>query len=68
MKVIINKRGDEYSVYIPKKDLEERVVNMAAEEKWGGIFTLSNGWQIEIPFFDAEPSLPMTVNAKRIIS
>lgn len=67
MKVIISKNRDEYSVYIPKKDMEEKVVKVDKKGNWGGTFTLSNGWQLEIPFFDQEPSLPKTMNVKRIL-
>jgi len=64
MKITLNKTGGVYSVYVPKKDLEEKVVSVEMSGAWGGQFTLANGWVLEIPEMDEEPELPKTMNAK----
>jgi nitrogen fixation protein NifT len=33
---------------------------------WGGIVTLANGWQLELPEMDASTTLPITVEARRL--
>ena len=66
MKIIINKNGGEYSVYVPKKDLEAPVIEYEMEGAFGGTFTLSNGWKLYIPPMSEEPVLPKTVDAKVI--
>lgn len=64
MKVCIRKKGDHYSIYVAKKDLEEIVVDIIPEGGWGGQFTLSNGWILGVPSFDEEPALPKTMDVK----
>jgi len=66
MKVTLNKKGDVYSVYVPKKDLEEMVVEIEKQGAFGGLFTLNNGWILEFPEMDEEPDLPQTFNAKLV--
>lgn len=63
MKVTLNKKGDVYSVYVPKKDLEEVVVEIEQKGVFGGLFTLNNGWILEFPELEEEPDLPQTFNA-----
>ncbi|ADC89047.1 nitrogen fixation protein FixT [Thermocrinis albus DSM 14484] len=54
-------------VYIPKKDLEAVVIEIQKEgDGWGGIFKLSNGWVLEVPYHDKEPSFPITLEVKKI--
>ena len=67
MKVMIrrNAAGD-LSAYIAKKDLEELVVSMEKPQIWGGIVTLANGWQLELPELAADTRLPITVEARKI--
>jgi len=67
MKVMIRKnaKGDA-SVYVPKKDLEEPIVNMSKPEMWGGVVTMANGWQLELPEIPADTKLPVTVEARHI--
>ncbi|MGB0661721.1 MAG: putative nitrogen fixation protein NifT [Mangrovicoccus sp.] len=52
-------------VYVPKKDLEEMVVETEKPEIWGGWVKLSNGWVLELPAFDEPPSLPITIDARK---
>lgn len=35
---------------------------------WGGLVTLANGWQLELPAMPANTPLPITVEAKRLAS
>lgn len=66
MKVTIGRRGDVYSAYVAKKDLEESIVAMEHPELWGGWIDLSNGWRLGLPEMDPGTRLPVTVNARRI--
>lgn len=66
MKVMIRKSPDgKISAYVPKKDLEEPIVSMEKPEMWGGIVTLQNGWQLELPQMAADTRLPITVEARK---
>ncbi len=67
MKVMIrrNEKG-ELSAYVPKKDLEEPIVNMEKPDMWGGQVTLANGWQLALPEMAADTRLPITVEARRM--
>ncbi|MGB9166637.1 MAG: putative nitrogen fixation protein NifT [Rhodomicrobium sp.] len=66
MKVMIRKTSDgKISAYVPKKDLEEPIVSMEKAEMWGGIVTLQNGWQLELPQMAADTKLPITVEARK---
>lgn len=65
MKVMIRKAGDALSAYVPKKDLEEAIVEVELESLWGGWVRLRNGWVLELPNMDPAPRLPVTVNAKK---
>ncbi|MGO9486378.1 MAG: putative nitrogen fixation protein NifT [Rhodomicrobium sp.] len=67
MKVMIRKMPDgRMSAYVPKKDLEEPIVSMEKPEMWGGVVTLSNGWQLELPELAADTKLPITVEARKL--
>ena len=67
MKVMIRKDSKgTLTAYVPKKDLEEPIVSMARPEMWGGLVTLGNGWQLELPVMAADTPLPITVEARRI--
>lgn len=66
MKITLNKKGDVYSVYVPKKDLEAHVVSVEPAGAWGGLFTLNNGWVLEFDELEAEPELPKTMEAKLV--
>lgn len=52
--------------YVPKKDLEEPIIAMAEPGMWGGLITLANGWQFELPAMPADTVLPITVEARRL--
>jgi nitrogen fixation protein NifT len=52
--------------YVAKKDLEEPIVAMTKPGMWGGLVTLANGWQFDLPDMPAETPLPITVEARRL--
>lgn len=52
--------------YVAKKDLEEPITAMASPGMWGGLITLANGWQFELPAMPADTPLPITVEARRL--
>ncbi len=54
------------SAYVPKKDLEEPIVDCERPDMWGGRITLANGWQLALPEMSADTTLPVTVEARRI--
>jgi nitrogen fixation protein NifT len=64
MKVMIRRSARGLSLYVPKKDLEEPIVEQQHEALWGGWIKLKNGWVLELPEMAPETSLPITVNAK----
>ena len=64
MKVMIRNTPKGLSAYVPKKDLEEAVVETEHETLWGGWIKLSNGLVLDLPAMDEAPRLPITVNAK----
>jgi nitrogen fixation protein NifT len=65
MKVMIRQSGNVLSAYVPKKDLEETIVEKELETLWGGWAKLRNGWVLELPAMDPAPCLPITVNARK---
>ncbi len=67
MKVMVRKNADGiFSVYVPKKDLEESIVRSDRESLFGGTVTLANGMVLELPEIGPEQTLPLTVEARRI--
>lgn len=67
MKIMIRRGSDgALSAYVPKKDLEEPIVEQERETLWGGFVTLANGWKLQLPDLAAETSLPITVEAKKL--
>lgn len=67
MKIMIRKNAaGVLSAYVPKKDLEEPVSKMEKPEMWGGIITLANGWQLQLPEMPADTKLPITVDARKL--
>ena len=66
MKVMIRKTAKGLSAYIPKKDLEEPVVEVEKESLWGGSIKLKNGWTLILPEMPDDTKLPITVNAKKL--
>ena len=67
MKIMIRKNAaGELSAYVPKKDLEEPISTMENPDMWGGMITLANGWQLELPEMAADTRLPITVDARKV--
>jgi nitrogen fixation protein NifT len=66
MKVMLHKNDlGHLSVYVPKKDLEEEVVEQT-ETSEGKVLTLANGWQLAFQGLADDMKLPQTLNAKRL--
>ncbi len=66
MKVMLRRNDTgKLTVYVAKKDLEEEVVNQTTNAE-GQIFTLANGWELEISNLQEPFKLPQTVEAKRL--
>jgi nitrogen fixation protein NifT len=65
MKIMIRKVAAGLSVYVPRKDLEEPVVEQEKAGLWGGYVRLKNGWVLELPELPAETRLPVTVEARK---
>lgn len=65
MKVMMRRAEGVLSAYVPKKDLEEPVVEQEREELWGGYIKLANGWVLDLPEMAADTKLPITVNARK---
>ena len=66
MKVMLHKNDlGHLSVYVPKKDLEEEVVEEVTTEE-GKILTLSNGWQLSFKNLTDDIKLPKTLDARRL--
>jgi len=55
------------SAYVAKKDLEEPIVEVEKPEMWGGVVTLANGWRLELPAMSAATTLPITVEARKLL-
>ncbi|MBV5266356.1 putative nitrogen fixation protein NifT [Pinisolibacter aquiterrae] len=66
MKIMIRNTPKGLSAYLPKKDLEEPIVEMEKESMWGGTIKIKNGWAFELPEMPADTKLPITVNARKI--
>ncbi|MGA2351556.1 MAG: putative nitrogen fixation protein NifT [Terracidiphilus sp.] len=68
MKVMIRRSSSGVlSAYVAKKDLEEPIVEVEKPEMWGGLVTLANGWRLELPAMDAATTLPITVEARKML-
>ena len=66
MKVMLHKNDlGHLSVYVPKKDLEEEVVEQSTTSE-GHILTLANGWQLAFKNLTDDMKLPQTLNARRL--
>lgn len=66
MKVMVRKVATGYSIYVPKKDLEEAVIEFEKPALWGGWIKLRNGWTLALPEMAADTRLPITVEAKKL--
>jgi len=68
MKVMIRTNSSGVlSAYVAKKDLEEPIVEVEKPEMWGGLVTLANGWRLELPAMSAATTLPITVEARKML-
>ena len=67
MKLMIRKDSKgQLTGYVPKRDLEEPIISMVNPEMWGGLITLGNGWQFDLPAMPEGTTLPITVEARRL--
>ncbi len=66
MKITLRKAGEQLTVYVAKKDLEEKVIEQEQPGLWGGKVTLGNGWIFQLPDMPAETRLPISVEARRL--
>ena len=66
MKIMIRRSPDSgLCIYVPKKDLEEPIVESEHESLWGGWIKIANGWVLDLPVMAAATTLPITVNARK---
>ncbi|SCB31207.1 nitrogen fixation protein NifT [Bradyrhizobium shewense] len=66
MKIMIRRSPDAgLSIYVPKKDLEEPIVESEYETLWGGWIKVANGWVLDLPEMASDTRLPITINAKK---
>ncbi|MFH0301766.1 putative nitrogen fixation protein NifT [Bradyrhizobium sp. 31Argb] len=65
MKVMIRRSPEGLSIYVPKKDLEEPIVESERETLWGGWIRIGNGWVLDLPEMASDTSLPITINARK---
>jgi nitrogen fixation protein NifT len=66
MKVMIRRSPEAgLSIYVPKKDLEEPIVECEHTTLWGGWIRIANGWVLDLPDLAADTQLPITVNARK---
>jgi nitrogen fixation protein NifT len=66
MKIMLRKVGGVFEVYVPKKDLEEKVVEMEKPGLWGGLIRIGNGWSFQLPDMPADTPMPVTVEARKV--
>lgn len=66
MKVTIMNKGKDMTVYIPKKDMEVKVVVLDPDHVFGGTLELTGGMKIYVEPMAEMPRLPLTVEAKRL--
>ncbi|MDP3340354.1 putative nitrogen fixation protein NifT [Frigidibacter sp.] len=66
MKIMIRQTPKGLEAYVPKKDLELMVAEQEVPGLWGGWARLSNGWVFAMPAFAAPPTLPVTVEARKL--
>jgi len=67
LKIMIRRSSEGVlSAYVPKKDLEEPIVQQENPDLWGGSVTLANGWVLQLPEMAVGTTLPITVEARRL--
>ncbi|WP_298282039.1 putative nitrogen fixation protein NifT [Acidocella sp.] len=66
MKVMIRRSPETgLSIYVPKKDREEPIIEVEFEGLWGGWVKVANGWVLDLPEMPPETRLPVTVVARK---
>ena len=66
MKIMIRRSPETgLSIYVPKKDLEEPIIESEHETLWGGWIRIANGWVLYLPAMAPDTQLPITVNARK---
>jgi len=66
MKIMIRRSPETgLSIYVPKKDLEEPIIESEHETLWGGWIRIANGWVLDLPAMAPDTQLPITVNARK---
>ncbi|MDJ0931301.1 putative nitrogen fixation protein NifT [Breoghania sp.] len=66
MKIMIRRFPEvDLTAYVPKKDLEEPIVDMEHETLWGGWIRIANGRVLDLPDLAADTRLPITVEARK---
>ena len=66
MKVMIRRSPETgLSIYVPKKDLEEPIVEFEHDVLFGGWIKIANGWILDLPAMPEGTQLPITINAKK---
>ncbi len=64
---MVRKLGEgQFSIYVPKKDLEEPIVERQNPTLWGGEVTLANGIVLDLPMMDGDVRFPITVEARKV--
>ncbi|WP_237718433.1 putative nitrogen fixation protein NifT [Rhodovulum sp. PH10] len=63
---MIRKTDKGLSAYVPKKDLEQPIVELEKDAMWGGWVKLKNGWTLVLPDMPPETRLPVTVEARKV--
>jgi nitrogen fixation protein NifT len=66
MKVMLRKVGEKFEIYVPRKDLEEPVVEAERDTIWGGWIRIANGWTFAMPDMPPDTRLPVTVEARKL--
>lgn len=66
MKVTINKKSDGLYAYVPKKDLESKIVEIKQNGAFGGVIVLENGWKLYLEPQNEYPKLPKTFEVKKL--
>ena len=70
MKVMIRRSPETgLSIYVPKKDLEEPIVESEHETLWGGWIKIANGWVLDLPEMAAGTSaVELTERAGHVLA
>ncbi|MBI3794361.1 MAG: putative nitrogen fixation protein NifT [Nitrospinae bacterium] len=66
MKVTVRESGGSLSIYIPKKDLELKVVATDPNHTFGGTLELQGGMKLYVEPLLQMPQLPLTLEARKL--